>query len=62
MQVYALRIEEISGISGAVETQIVVEAETIFDVPANAIYYANFVVTGVTVIPPINGNSAKLLP
>jgi hypothetical protein len=28
MQVYALRIEEISGISGAVETQIVVEAET----------------------------------
>ena len=35
MQVYALRIEEISGISGAVETQIVVEAETIFDVPAN---------------------------
>ena len=62
MQVYALRIEEISGISGAVETQIVVEAETIFDVPANGIYYANLVVTGVPVIPPTNGNSAKLLP
>jgi hypothetical protein len=60
MQVYALRIEEISGISGAVETQIVVEAETIFDVPANGIYYANLVVTGVPVIPPTNGNSAKL--
>jgi hypothetical protein len=40
MQVYALRIEEILGVSGAVETQIVVEAETIFDVPANGIYYA----------------------
>jgi hypothetical protein len=60
MQVYALRIEEISGISGAVGTQIVVEAETIFDVPANGIYYANLVVTGVPVIPPTNGNSAKL--
>jgi hypothetical protein len=58
--VYALRIEEISGISGAVGTQIVVEAETIFDVPANGIYYANLVVTGVPVIPPTNGNSAKL--
>jgi hypothetical protein len=42
--------------------QIVVEAETIFDVPANGIYYANLVVTGVPVIPPTNGNSAKLLP
>jgi hypothetical protein len=60
MQVYALRIEEISGISGAVGTQIVVEAETIFDVPANGIYYANLVVTGVPVIQPTNGNSAKL--
>ena len=47
MQVYALKIEEILGTSGAVETQIVVEAETIFDVPANGIYYANLVVIGV---------------
>ena len=62
MQVYALKIEEILGISGAVETQIVVEAETIFDVPANGIYYANLVVTGIPVIPPTKGNSAKLLP
>jgi carboxyl-terminal processing protease len=46
----------------AVETQIVVEAETIFDVPANGIYYANLVVTGVPVIPPTKENSAKLLP
>jgi len=62
MQVYALRIEEIFGTSGAAETQIVVEAETIFDVPANGIYYANLVVTGVPVIPPTKENSAKLLP
>ena len=62
MQVYALKIEEVLGNSGAVETQIVVEAETIFDVPANGIYYANLVVIGVPIIPPANGNSAKLLP
>ena len=62
MQVYALRIEESFGTSGAAETQIVVEAETIFDVPANGIYYANLVVTGVPVIPPTKENSAKLLP
>jgi hypothetical protein len=47
---------------GAAETQIVVEAETIFDVHANGIYYANLVVTGVPVIPPTKENSAKLLP
>ena len=52
--------QEIPGISGGIKTQIVVEAETIFDVPANGIYYANLVVTGVPVIPPTNGNSAKL--
>jgi hypothetical protein len=39
-----------------------VEAETIFDVPANGIYYANLVVIGVPIIPPTNRNSAKLLP
>jgi hypothetical protein len=50
------------GVSGAGETQIVVEAETIFDVPANGIYYTNLVVIGVPIIPPTNGNSAKLLP
>jgi hypothetical protein len=59
MQVYALKIEEISGSSGAVETRIIVEAETIFDVPANGIYYANLVVTGVPVIPPTNAKSAQ---
>jgi hypothetical protein len=60
-QVHAVKIEEISGISGLVETQIVVEAETIFDVSAGGIYYANLVVTGVPVIPPTKANSAELL-
>jgi hypothetical protein len=61
MQVSALRIAEIPGISGSVETQIVVEAKTIFDVPAGGIYYANLVVTGVPVNPPTKANSAELL-
>jgi hypothetical protein len=52
MQVHALKIQEVSGISGGTETQIVVEAETIFDVPAGGIYYANLVVTGVPLVPP----------
>jgi hypothetical protein len=52
MQVSALKIAEVAGMSGAIETQIVVEAETIFDVPANGIYYANVVVTGLPVSPP----------
>ena len=57
MQVSTPKIEEISETSVTVETQIVVEAETIFDVPANGIYYANLVVTGVPVIPPTTSNS-----
>ena len=61
MQVRALKIEEILGISGPVETQIVVEAETIFDVPAGGIYYANLVVTGIPLVPPTKANSAELL-
>ena len=56
MQVYALRIGEIFGTSGAAETQIVVEAETIFDVSPGGIYYANLVVTGVPVVPPTRQN------
>jgi hypothetical protein len=61
MQVSALKIEEISETSGTVQTQIVVEAESIFDVPANGIYYANLVVSGVTVIRPTTSSSAQLL-
>jgi hypothetical protein len=60
MQVSALRIEEIPGTSGLAETQIVIVAETILDVPANGIYYANLVVTGVPVIPPTTSSSTQL--
>ncbi len=52
MQVTALKMAEIAGTSGAIETQIVVEADAIFDVPANGIFYANVVVTGIPVSPP----------
>jgi hypothetical protein len=52
MHVTALKIAEVAGMSGAIETQIVVEAETIFDVPANGIFYANVVLTGIPVGPP----------
>jgi hypothetical protein len=52
MQVHALNIREILGSSGGTETQIVVEAVTIFDVSPGGLYYANLVVTGVPVVPP----------
>ena len=52
MQVHALKIQEVLGISVGTETQIVVEAETIFDVSPGGLYYANLVVTGVPVVPP----------
>ncbi len=61
VQVYALKIEEVSGMSGEIETQIIVEAETIFGVPANGIYYANLVVIGVPVVPPTKAKSAQFL-
>ena len=60
MHVIALEIAEIAGISEEVETQIVVEAETIFDVPANGIFYANVVVTGVPVNPSPSAKAAQL--
>jgi hypothetical protein len=60
MQVTALKITEVAGMSGAIETQIVVEAETIFDVPANGIFYANAVVTGVPVSPPASAKTTQL--
>jgi hypothetical protein len=52
MQVHALNIQEVPGISGGTQTQIVVEAETIFDVSPGGLYYASLVVTGVPVVPP----------
>jgi hypothetical protein len=52
MQVHAVKIGEIVGISGARETQIIVEAQTIFDVPANGVHHASLVVIGVPLTPP----------
>jgi len=52
MQVHALKIQEVPGISGGTQTQILVEAETIFDVSPGGLYYANLVVSGVPVVPP----------
>jgi hypothetical protein len=52
MLVHALKIQEIAEISVGTKTQIVVEAETIFDVSPGGLYYANLVVTGVPVVPP----------
>jgi hypothetical protein len=52
MQVHALKIREIPGNSGTIETQIVVEAVTIFDVSPGGLYFANLVVTGVPVVSP----------
>jgi hypothetical protein len=61
LQVKTLKMVEIPGISGPVETQIVVEAETIVDAPAGGFYYANLVLTGVPVNPPTKSDSARLL-
>jgi hypothetical protein len=52
MPVHALKIQEVPGISGGTQTQILVEAETIFDVSPGGLYYANLVVSGVPVVPP----------
>ena len=59
MLVKTLKIAEIPGSHGPVETQIVVEAETIVDIPASGFYYANVVVTGVPVIPPAASTAAQ---
>jgi hypothetical protein len=61
MQVKALKILEVAGMSGPVETQIVVEAETIVDAPAGGFYYANVVVTGIPITPPAPSGSAQLI-
>jgi hypothetical protein len=60
MQISAVLVSETVGRSGAVETKIVVEAETIFDVPASGFYFANLVVTGIPVIPPEKSESARV--
>ena len=60
MQVKSLKMVENPGPSGPIETQIIIEAEPIFDGAASGFYFANLVVTGVPVIPPTKSNSAKL--
>jgi hypothetical protein len=61
MQVKSLKIVEITGASGALETQIIVEAETIVDAPAGGFYFANIVVTGIPVTPPKVSNAAQMV-
>ena len=61
MQVKTLKMVEIAGTSGPVETEIVVEAETIVDAPAGGLYYANVVVTGIPITSSAPSNSATLL-
>jgi hypothetical protein len=60
MHVKSLKMVENPGPSGPIETQIIIEAEPIFDGAASGFYFANLVVTGVPVIPPTKSNSAKL--
>jgi hypothetical protein len=62
MRVRAVKISEIVGQSGAAETEIIVEAEPIFDVPAGGLYFANLLVTGVPVSPPTASSNTQLLP
>ena len=61
MQVKTLKMVEIAGSSGLVETQIVVEAETIVDAAAGGFYYANVVVTGIPVTPLPPSGSTQLV-
>jgi hypothetical protein len=60
MQVKALKMVEIPGDIGPIETHITVAAEPIFDGTASGFYFANLVVTGVPLIPPGKSDSAKL--
>lgn len=61
MQVKNLKIVEVAGSSGPIETQIVVEAETIVDAPPGGFYYANVVVTGIPIAPRAPSGSAQMV-
>jgi hypothetical protein len=52
MQVKSLKIVENPASSAPIETQIIVEAEPIFDGVPSGFYFANLVVIGVPVMPP----------
>jgi hypothetical protein len=60
LQVKTVKISEFAGRSGSMETQIVVQAEPLFNLVASGVYYANVVVTGVPVTPPTS-NPSELL-
>jgi hypothetical protein len=60
MQVKSLKIMENTDSSSLTETQIIVEAEPIFEGVPSGFYFANLVVIGVPVMPPGNSDSAKL--
>jgi len=60
LQVKTVKISEFAAGSGSMETQIVVQAEPLFNLVASGLYYANVVVTGVPVTPPTS-NPSELL-
>jgi len=60
IQFKSLKMVENPGPSGPIETQIIVEAEPIFDGVPSGSYFANLVVTGVPVELPAKSHSAKL--
>jgi hypothetical protein len=62
LRVRAVKISEIVGQSGTAETEIIVEAEPIFDVSAGGFYFANLLVTGIPVFPPTASSQTHLLP
>jgi len=60
MQVHAVKIGEVVGSLGTRETQIIVEAQTIFDVPASGVHYASLVVIGVPLDAPKDASTQLL--
>jgi hypothetical protein len=52
LQVKTVKISEFAGRSGDMETQIIVQAEPLFNLAASGLYYANVVVMGAPVAPP----------
>jgi hypothetical protein len=60
LQVKTVKVSESAGSSGNMETQIIVQAEPLFNLAASGLYYANVVVMGVPVTPPTS-NFSELL-
>lgn len=60
LQVKTVRVSESASSSGNMETQIIVQAEPLFNLAASGLYYANVVVMGVPLMPPTS-NFSELL-